>query len=405
MLCKRIFTMSIINCYLQSHESIWERLDQCDVEKDIQHFIENHGTGGHIPGMSENASQKSVYFLLSPLYVEPPAYVDFFSESRDEQPKYSIANFTGRSNSKRLSSSNLQPSKSDQESKRSSSQSMHRTSSTRLSSSIERESRHLSNGGDEEIFIEDSAQGVIVPIVTKKSSSQMQSLESSRAMTQSSDDVFHTTERANVHEKGDADPSSHSNQKQSFVSRLSRKLSQNIDRSFDHAIEGLIYKMEKGRESNDIEYSPTKTTGRSNSYREPPSPVKNSSSSSASKGVRPTSPYVPGGWPNGEPKVSLSTSAKILSSRSGAIQSPSPSYSTGTAIGTKVSTSDNHDPRGSIKMHAPPAMRRPAPQQAMVPQPPPSEEKQVASHDGGEPILCWGKQSIHGTVNHIPTSN
>jgi hypothetical protein len=98
----------------------------------------------------------------------------------------------------------------------------------------------------------------------------------------------------------------------------------------------------------------------------------------------------------------LSTSAKILSSRSGAIQSPSPSYSTGTAIGTKVSTSDNHDPRGSIKMHAPPAMRRPAPQQAMVPQPPPSEEKQVASHDGGEPILCWGKQSIHGTVNHIP---
>lgn len=35
---------------IQSHERIWERLDQCDVEKDIEHFIETHGTGGHIPG-------------------------------------------------------------------------------------------------------------------------------------------------------------------------------------------------------------------------------------------------------------------------------------------------------------------------------------------------------------------
>lgn len=325
--------------------------------------------------------------------VEPPAYVDFFSESRDEQPKYSIANFTGRSNSKRVSSIAPQPSKSEQEAKRLSSQSVHRTSSARLSSSVERESQRLSNGGgDEEIFIEDSAQGVIVPIVTKKSSSQIQSLETSRAMNQSSDDVFHTTERAKVQEKSDVEVPTHNNQKQSLVSRLSRRLSQNIDRSFDHAIEGLIYKIEKGRDPGDVDYSPTKTTTttRSNSHRRPPSPVKNSSTSGASKSARPTSPYVPGGWPNGEPKMSLSTSAKLISERSGAIQSPSPSYSTGTAIGAKASA-DNRDPRGSIKMHAPPAMRKPLQQQAMTPQAPPSEEKQVASHDGGEPIICWGK--------------
>jgi len=34
-------------------------------------------------------------------------------------------------------------------------------------------------------------------------------------------------------------------------------------------------------------------------------------------------------------------------------------------------------------------MRKPLQQQAMTPQAPPSEEKQVASHDGGEPIICW----------------
>jgi hypothetical protein len=43
-------------------------------------------------------------------------------------------------------------------------------------------------------------------------------------------------------------------------------------------------------------------------------------------------------------------------------------------------------------MNAPPAMRRSVvQQQSLMPQPPPSQEKQVASHDGGEPIICWGK--------------
>ncbi|KAI9282972.1 hypothetical protein BC943DRAFT_362186 [Umbelopsis sp. AD052] len=371
----------------ESHEQIWDLLDHCDVEQDIQHFIEAQGTGNHIP--------------------EPPSYVDFFSETRDEPPKYSIANFAGRQNSKRLSTSAIPNSKSDQELKRASTQSLQsitqplqRASSTRLSSSIERESRQLSNAGDEEIFIEDSAQGVLVPIVTKKTSSQIQSLESSRVqslessrvMNQASDDVFHTTERAKIHEYSDGESNatpSQSHPKQSFVTRLSRKLSQNLDRSFDHALEGLIYKMEKGRDVNDVEYSPTKTSARSNSYRRAPSPVKNTSSSSAaSKNGRPISPYLPGGWPNNEPKVSLSTSAKIISERSGVIQSPSPSYSTGTAIGAK--TSSVRDPRGSIKMNAPPSMRRSVvQQQSLLPQPPPSQEKQVASHDGGEPIICW----------------
>ncbi|CAO3663635.1 unnamed protein product [Umbelopsis ramanniana] len=371
----------------ESHEQIWDLLDHCDVEQDIQHFIEAQGTGNNIP--------------------EPPSYIDFFSETRDEQPKYSIANFAGRQNSKRLSTSAIPNSKSDQELKRSSTQSIQsttqpvkRASSARLSSSIERESRRLSNAGDEEIFIEDSAQGVLVPIVTKKTSSQIQSLESSRVqslessrvMNQASDDVFHTTERAKIHEYSDGESNStpsQSHPKQSFVTRLSRKLSQNLDRSFDHALEGLIYKMEKGRDVNDVEYSPTKTSARSNSYRRAPSPVRNTSSSSAaSKSGRSTSPYLPGGWPNNEPKVSLSTSAKIISERSGVIQSPSPSYSTGTAVGAK--TSSIRDPRGSIKMNAPPAMRRSVvQQQSLIPQPPPSQEKQVASHDGGEPIICW----------------
>jgi hypothetical protein len=315
---------------------------------------------------------------------EPPAYVDFFSETRDEQPKYSIANFTGRRDSKRdskrSSASNIYQSKSEDESRHSSSKpSHHRSSSKRLSLSLERESRQLSNG-DEEIYIEDSAQGVIVPVVTKKNGN----VETTRSMTQSSDDVFHTTERPISHERGDLEPTNSTSSKQSFVSRLSRKLSQNFDRSFDHAIEGLKYKMEKGRESTDAEYVSSKSSARSNSYRRAPSPTRNSSSSSATKTARSSSPYVPGGWPNGEPKVSLSTSAKVTSDRSGAIHSPSPSYSTGTNKGAK----GNADNPGSIKMHAPPAMRRPTQQLAVQA---PSEEKLVASNDGGEPILCWGK--------------
>ncbi|KAG2182124.1 hypothetical protein INT43_007051 [Umbelopsis isabellina] len=346
----------------ESHERIWERLDQCDVEKDIEHFIETHGTGGHIP--------------------EPPAYVDFFSETRDDQPKYSIAHFSGRRDSKReskrSSSSNIYQSKSEDESRRSSSkQSHHQSASNRLSLSLERESRQLSNG-DEEIFIEDTAQGVIVPVVTKKNGN----VETTRSMTQSSDDVFHTTERPIAHERGDLEHTNSTNSKQSFVSRLSRKLSQNLDRSFDQAIEGLKYKMDKGRESTDVEYGSSKASARSNSYRRAPSPTRNSSSSSASKTARSSSPYVPGGWPNSEPKVSLSTSAKVTSDRTGAVHSPSPSYSAGTNKGAKGSA----DSPGSIKMHAPPAMRKPA-QQAAVQAP--SQEKQVASHDGGEPILCW----------------
>lgn len=35
----------------QSHEQIWDLLDHCDVEQDIQHFIEAQGTGNNIPGL------------------------------------------------------------------------------------------------------------------------------------------------------------------------------------------------------------------------------------------------------------------------------------------------------------------------------------------------------------------